>query len=66
MKQMTKRINLTIPDALFEDLEYWAKQEGRSMANLSAVLLEGAVKSAKASNEFPSRNKEQQLNQQLK
>jgi hypothetical protein len=57
---MTKRINLTIPDALFEDLDYWAKQEGRSMANLSAVLLESAVKSAKANDEFPSRNKEQQ------
>jgi len=60
MIQMTKRINLTIPDALFEDLDYWAKQEGRSMANLSAVLLESAVKSAKANDEFPSRNKEQQ------
>jgi hypothetical protein len=60
MIKMTKRINLTIPDALFEDLDYWAKQEGRSMANLSAVLLESAVKSAKANDEFPSRNKEQQ------
>jgi hypothetical protein len=60
MIQMTKRINLTIPDALFEDLDYWAKQEGRSMANLSAVLLENAVKSAKSNDEFPSRNKEQQ------
>jgi hypothetical protein len=59
MNQMTKRINLTIPDALFEDLDYWAKHEGRSMANLSAVLLESAVKSAKANKEFPSKDKEQ-------
>lgn len=59
MNQMTKRINLTIPDALFEDLDYWAKQEGRSMANLSAVLLESAVKSAKANEEFPNKNREQ-------
>jgi hypothetical protein len=29
------------------------------MANLSAVLLESAVKSAKANKEFPNKNREQ-------
>jgi len=52
---VSKRINLSVPDAVFDDLEFWAKTQGRAIANLSAFLLESALNQAKAEGIFPER-----------
>ena len=44
---MTKRVQVTMPDRLAEDLERWAEFDGRPISNLCAFLLEQAVKEAK-------------------
>jgi len=41
---MSKRTTITLPDAVFDDLEHWADSEGRPLANLAAFLVEIAVK----------------------
>ena len=41
---MSKRINITLPDSVVEELECWAEAQGRSLANLAAFLLESSVK----------------------
>jgi hypothetical protein len=50
---VSKRVNLTLPDAVFDALERWADEEGRPTANLAAFLVEMAVKQAEAQNKIP-------------
>lgn len=51
---MSKRIQVTLPDRLAEELEQWAGADGRAVANLCAFLLEQAVRQAKQSGDYPS------------
>ncbi len=51
---MSKRIQVTLPDRLAEELEQWADSDGRAVANLCAFLLEQAVRQAKKSGDYPS------------
>jgi CopG-like RHH_1 or ribbon-helix-helix domain, RHH_5 len=48
---VSKRINVTLPDSVVEDLEYWAEAQGRSLANLAAFILESSVRKAKENGE---------------
>jgi CopG-like RHH_1 or ribbon-helix-helix domain, RHH_5 len=50
---VSKRINVTLPDSVVEELESWAEAQGRSLANLAAFLLESSVKQAKEKGEIP-------------
>jgi hypothetical protein len=50
---VSKRVNLTLPDAVHEDLERWASSQGRPSANLAAFLVELAIRRAKESGELP-------------
>ena len=52
-KIMSKRVFLTLPDEVFEDLERWADKQGRATANLAAYLVESCVKEAKEKGEVP-------------
>ena len=47
-ESVSKRINVTLPDSVVEELEQWADNQGRSLANLAAFLLESSLKEAKA------------------
>ncbi|MFM7447113.1 MAG: ribbon-helix-helix domain-containing protein [Leptolyngbyaceae cyanobacterium] len=49
---VSKRVNLTLPDTVFDELEDWATQQGRPVANLAAFLVETAVRQAKERGEF--------------
>ena len=53
-KSVSKRINVTLPDSVVDELEDWANAQGRSLANLAAFLLEMALKEAKGKGEIPS------------
>jgi hypothetical protein len=50
---VSKRVNLTLPDAVYEDLERWASLQGRPSANLAAFLVEVAIRKSKESGELP-------------
>jgi hypothetical protein len=43
-EQMSKRFQVTLPDALYQTLEEWAVNEGRPVANLAAYLLELSIR----------------------
>ncbi|MDJ0742298.1 MAG: hypothetical protein QNJ32_02930 [Xenococcaceae cyanobacterium MO_167.B27] len=65
-KSVSKRINVTLPDSVVDELEDWANAQGRSLANLAAFLLEMALKEAKDKGEIPSQgfSRQQKKNQQ--
>ena len=49
---MPKRFTFVLPDAIAQDLEDWATDEGRATANLVSFLIEQAVR-AKHPNKYP-------------
>ena len=53
MSAVSKRVNLTLPDIVYEDLERWAAHQGRPPANLGAFLVEAAIRKAKELGELP-------------
>lgn len=50
---VSKRVMMTLPDALHADLERWADEETRPVANLVAALVEQAIR-AKYPEKYPS------------
>ncbi|MBW4504957.1 MAG: hypothetical protein KME64_00325 [Scytonematopsis contorta HA4267-MV1] len=50
---VSKRINVTLPDTLYEELERWAEAQGRPTANLAAFLIEIGVKEGRDKGEIP-------------
>jgi len=50
---VSKRINVTLPDLIAEALDRWADSEGRPTANLAAYLLETAIKEAEERGKIP-------------
>ena len=53
ISSVSKRVNLTLPDVVYEDLERWASLQGRPPANLGAFLVESAIRKAKELGELP-------------
>jgi hypothetical protein len=51
---VSKRINVTLPDSVVNELEQWADTQGRSLANLAAFLLESSLNQAKERGEIPT------------
>jgi predicted transcriptional regulator len=47
---MPARFSVTLPDQINKDLQEWADKEGRPKANLTAFLIESAVRAR-----FPDR-----------
>jgi hypothetical protein len=58
MEAVSKRVNVTLPDSVFNDLEIWAERQGRPTANLAAFLIELGIRQAKEQGEFPGSKKE--------
>lgn len=50
---MSKRVYLTLPDIVYENLERWADEQGRPVANLAAYLVERAVEQAQQEGKIP-------------
>ncbi len=59
-QNVSKRINVTLPDAVAELLEKWADHEGRPTANLAAFIIEKTVREAESEGKFPANNAESQ------
>ncbi|WP_013325652.1 ribbon-helix-helix domain-containing protein [Gloeothece verrucosa] len=62
----SKRLNLSLPEHLYDDLRIWADHQGRSMANLANFLLERSISTAKVDGEFPTNAGEAQAVEFLK
>ncbi len=54
---VSKRINVTLPDAVYEELEWWAEAQGRPTANLANFLIESALRQARERGEIPPKPK---------
>ena len=55
------RVNLTLPDIVYDELEAWAEYQGRPVANLAAYLVESSIREAKEKGEFKTlKDKESQ------
>jgi hypothetical protein len=50
-----KRVNLSLPEGVYAELEAWADLQGRPVANLAAFLVETAIREAKERGELPSK-----------
>jgi CopG-like RHH_1 or ribbon-helix-helix domain, RHH_5 len=50
---MSKRIGLTVPDAINEKLERWAAAEGRPVANLGNFMIKKVVREADERGQIP-------------
>jgi hypothetical protein len=50
---MSKRIGLTVPDAIHDKVERWAKADGLPLANLCNFLIEKAVSEAEEKGKIP-------------
>ena len=58
---VSKRVNLTLPDIVYDELEAWAEYQGRPVANLAAYLVESSIREAKEKGEFKTmKDKESQ------
>lgn len=49
---VSKRVMVTLPDSVYEDLEKWADKQGRPTANLAAFLIEASIRDAKEKGEY--------------
>ena len=50
---MPKRVHLTLPDPIHDDLVRWAKSRGQAIATVGAIALEIAIKQAKEAGDIP-------------
>ena len=53
MTVMTKRVNMSLPDPIYEDLRRWAEHRDQPVAAVAAIAVERAIRDAKAAGEFP-------------
>jgi hypothetical protein len=56
VSKVTKRVNISLSDGLYADLEVWADQEKSSPTALAGSLVEGAVRSAKLNGVIRTKN----------
>lgn len=52
MPEKMKRITITLPDAAAAELENWALQQGRPVANLATFLVELGLREAKERGDY--------------
>jgi len=50
---VSKRVHVTLPDAVYDALERWADSQGRPVANLAAFIIEKAVEGANDDGKIP-------------
>jgi hypothetical protein len=54
MNLMTKRVNVSLPDPVFEDLKRLAEIRDQAAGTVAAILIEFALKDYKDRGELPS------------
>jgi hypothetical protein len=56
-REQMKRITITLPDQAAVELEDWAEQQGRPVANLATFLVELGIRQGKERGEYEPSNK---------
>ena len=56
-EKVSKRVNVTLPDEVYELLELLADKQGRTVANLAAFIIESSIWSSKEKGEIPTLKK---------
>jgi CopG-like RHH_1 or ribbon-helix-helix domain, RHH_5 len=56
VSKVTKRVNISLSDGLYADLEVWSEQEKSSPTALAGSLVEGAVRSARLNGVIQTKN----------
>jgi len=54
MTTVAKRVNVTLPETVYADLERWAKLRDQAVATVAAIALELAIRDAKDRGDLPS------------
>lgn len=65
-ENVSKRVFVTVPDAVYEELEDWANKQGRSVSNLTAFLVEASLREAKERGEYSSKKQNSEANDKEK
>ena len=55
VRQVSRKVFVTLPDAVHEELERWADLQGRPTANLAAFLIETGINAAKEKGDLPAK-----------
>jgi hypothetical protein len=58
MANMTKRVNMSLPDPVYEKLRRWAEHRDQAVAAVAAIAVERAIRDAIASGELPTDQQE--------
>ncbi|EDX82322.1 hypothetical protein S7335_9 [Synechococcus sp. PCC 7335] len=53
INDMPKRVHLTLPDPVHDELVRWATARGQAIATVGAIALEIAIKQAREAGEIP-------------
>ena len=53
----SRKVYVTLPDTVYDDLEGWADYQGRPTANLASYLIELGIREAKGKGEFKTTKK---------
>ncbi len=56
---VTKKFSVNVPDAIYEQLEQWADEQGRSSSNLAAFLIEMGIRQAVERGELKPKKKKE-------
>ncbi len=62
-EEVSKRVLVTLPDIVANELEAWADYQGRPTANLAAYLIELGIREAKSRGEFKIRDEDENKTQ---
>jgi hypothetical protein len=54
MTTVAKRVNVTLPETVYADLERWAKMRDQAVATVAAIALELAIRDAKDRGDLPA------------
>ena len=54
--QVSKKVFVTLPDSVHEDLERWADLQGRPTANLAAFLIEIGIRQGREKGDLPPKS----------
>lgn len=57
-KGVSKKVYVTLPDSVYEDLERWASLQGRPTANLAAFLIEMGINWGKDKGDLPPKQQQ--------
>ena len=53
MTNVAKRVNVTLPDTVYADLERWAGMRDQAIATVAAIAIELALRDAKDRGDLP-------------